>query len=109
MRFIDQTSGTAFDPASTNWPDKACVVERFVSLQIRLEGNHVVAVEPRIVWNLSDFMEVAKVGNELKSLLARAVNVINEKDEFATSDNLRYATWTSADGKSMFQLAYSEN
>ena len=109
MRFIDQTSGTAFDPASTAWPEKACVVERFVSLRIHLEDNHVVAEEPRLVWNYSDFLEVAKDGNELKRLLAKAINVINEKDEFDTSSKLRYATWRSEDGKSMFQLAYSDD
>ena len=106
MTFIDQVSGAAFDPTSTNWPEKACVKERFVCLQIRRHEDHVVAEEPALYWHLSDFLGAASYGKELKQLLSKATNIVHDRETFYGP--MKYAIWTSEDGQSMFQLAYSE-
>ena len=106
MRFVDLNSGAAFDPHSDNWPENATVVERFVTLRIHRHDDHVVAEEPAIYWQLEDFLKAAGWGKELKDLLGKAKNVIRSVDAY--DGPLKYATWTSPDGKSAFQFAYSE-
>ena len=106
MRFIDLNSGAAFDPHADNWPEKAAVVERFVTLRIYRRDDHVVAEEPGIYWQSEDFMKAAGWGKELKDLLGKAKNVIRSVETY--DGPLKYATWTSPDGKSAFQFAYSE-
>lgn len=106
MRFIDLNSGAAFNPTSDNWPENAGVVERFVTLRIHRHDDHVVAEDPAIYWQLEDFLKAAGWGKELKDLLGKAKNVIRSVDAY--DGPLKYATWTSPDGKSAFQFAYSE-
>ena len=106
MRFIDLATGTAFDPTSTTWPEKACVQERFVTLRIRQNGDHVVAEDPKLCWERTTFLEAANAGKDLKILLGKAINAIPYPNEF--SGNLKYATWYSEKHQCIFQFAYSE-
>lgn len=106
MRFIDLATGTAFDPTSANWPEKACVRERFVTLRIHQEGDHVVAEEPKLYWKHDTFVESVNDGEGLKNLLGKAINAIPYPDDF--SGNLRYATWFSDKHHCIFQFAYSD-
>ena len=106
MRFLDLATGTAFDPNSIIWPEKACVQERFVTLRIYQHGDHVVAEDPKLCWNRTTFLEAASNGEGLKSLLGKAINAIPYPNDF--SGNLRYATWFSDKHQCIFQFAYSE-
>ncbi len=106
MRFTNLANGAAFDPNSTNWPEKACVSERFVNLRIHRRENHVVAETPVLCWEIATFMEAINSGKSLKYLLSKAINVIPNTDEY--DGKLKYAIWSSEDGQYMFQLAYSE-
>lgn len=106
MRFLDLATGTAFDPNSIIWPEKACAQERFVTLRIYQHGDHVVAEDPKLCWNRTTFLEAASNGEGLKSLLGKAINAIPYPNDF--SGNLRYATWFSDKHQCIFQFAYSE-
>lgn len=106
MRFIDLETGAAFDPTSTTWPEKACVQERFVRLRICRHGDHVVAEEPKLCWELTTFMEAVSNNDGMKNLLSKAINAIPIPDEFY--GNLRYALWFSEKHDCIFQFAYSE-
>ena len=106
MRFIDLATGTAFDPTSNIWPEKACVTERFVTLRISQHGDHVVAEEPKLYWKHTTFIEAVRNSEGLKSLLGKAINGITCPDEY--SGNLKYATWFSDKHHCIFQFAYSE-
>ena len=106
MRFIDLATGSAFDPTSEFWPEKACVTERFVTLRINKHRDHVVAEEPKLYWEYNTFLKSASNGDNLKNLLGKALNAITYPNEF--SGNLKYATWFSEKHKCIFQFAYSE-
>ena len=106
MRFINLATGTAFDPTSAIWPEEACVTERFVTLRISKNGDHVVAEEPKLYWEHATFVEAASSSENLKSLLGKAINAIICPDEY--SGKLKYATWFSNKHHCIFQFAYSE-
>ena len=106
MRFTNLANGAAFDPNSTQWPENACVSERFVNLRIHRRENHVVAENPVLCWEIATFMEAINSGKSIKYLLSKAINAIPNVDEY--DGKLRYAVWSSEDRQYMFQLAYSE-
>lgn len=106
MRFIDLATGTTFDPTSGIWPENACVKERFVTLRIQQNGDHVVATEPKLYWQRATFMDAASNGESLKSLLGKAINAILYPDDYY--GKLKYATWFSDKHQCIFQFAYSE-
>lgn len=107
MRFVNNNDGTTFNPITQEWPENACVKERFVEMRIHRQDDHVVADEPKLCWNLSTFEEVVNSGGGMKELIFAAVNVIRYPNEYFGSD-LKYAVWYSEKHKSMFQIAYSE-
>ena len=78
----------------------------FVTLRISKNGDHVVAEEPKLYWEHATFVEAASSGENLKSLLGKAINAIICPDEY--SGKLKYATWFSNKHHCIFQFAYSE-
>lgn len=104
MRLIDLKSNDEFNPNSKEWPAQAVVEEFFVNFRIMRKGDEVIAEDPKLIWDLKDFLEIINQGKGMKELLAGAKNIIKNPDDF--TGTLRIKTWFCEKPRLAFQVAY---